>query len=136
MDPIAKAQLLAALATISAALDNFIQTTSTRNQRLDRIASCLTPTREVVKKSDSTTHPHRSRTQKTPFKNDVKEKNVETNNRNKGLKKKFFKIGPVAKCNKCQGYGHLAVDCTRPVKIIINNGVPTVNPESKSAISS
>ena len=58
MDPVANAQLVAALATISATLDNIIQTTSTWSQRLERVDVCVTPTvREVVEDSDSTPNP-------------------------------------------------------------------------------
>ena len=57
MDPMTKTQLLAVLATMSATLNNFIQITSTRNQRLDKVASYLTHmAREVMEESDSTTN--------------------------------------------------------------------------------
>ena len=32
-------------------------------------------------------------------------------------KKKVFKISIIAKCNKCQGYEHTAIDCTSPVRL-------------------
>jgi len=66
--------------------------------------------------------------------NDVKDKNVKIDNRNNGPKKKILKFGPVAKCNNCQGYEHLVVDCTSPIKTIIVNGVPIVVPESGTIV--
>ena len=89
-----------------------------------------------MEESDSTTQPHRSNFQNSSLKNDVKDKNVKICNRNKGLEKRILKIDHVAKYNKCQGYKHLAVDCTSSVKIIIINGVPIVAPESGSIIPS
>ena len=84
----------------------------------------------------NTTQPHRSSAPNRLFRNDVKNENAEIGNRNKGLKKKILKIGHVAKCNKCQGYRHLAVDCTSPVKTIIVNWVLIVAPESGSIVPS
>jgi len=66
--------------------------------------------------------------------NYVKDKNAKIGNKNKGLKKKIFKISIVAKCNKCQEYGHIAVDYTNTIKIVIN-GVFIVAPKSEGAIS-
>ena len=64
MDPVAKAQPVATLATMSATFDNIIQTTGTWNQRLEMVATCVTPTtREVVLEFDSTTQLQRSSTQ-------------------------------------------------------------------------
>jgi len=54
MNPITEAQLTATFVTISATLDNTIQTMSTLNQRLDRVVSRLTPTAREVEESDST----------------------------------------------------------------------------------
>jgi len=105
MDLITEAQLAAVFATIPCTLNNIIQTTSTWNQRLDMVAFRLNPTaREVVEESSSTTQPHRSSAKNPSLRNDVKNKNVEIGNRNKGPKKRTSKIGLFAKCKKCQGY--------------------------------
>ena len=53
------------------------------------------------------TQPHSSITLSPPLMNDVKDKNVEIDDRNKDSKRKNFKIDLVVKCNKCQSYGHL-----------------------------
>jgi len=105
---------------------------STWNQRMDRVFFCLTLTpREVVEESDNTTQPHRSSTQSSSLRNNVKNKNAEIYNRNKSTKF-FFKISTVARCNKCQGYDHIAVDCTSPVKITAVNEVPILAPDLKA----
>jgi len=74
---------------------------------------------------------------KTLHKNDVKDKNIKIDNENKSPKKKIIKIGPVAKCNKCQEYRvyrHITIDCTSHVKIIMPNGVLIVASESGSIV--
>jgi len=52
---------------------------------------------------------------------EVKEKSE--NNKSKNTKKDYFKICPITKCYKCQGYGHAAINCPSPFKIAINNRV-------------
>ena len=67
---------------------------------------------------------------------DVKSKNVEQDHKNKGTKMKIFKISIVSKCNKYQGYGHIAINCISYVKFVIINRVSIVSPESESTSSS
>ena len=55
-------------------------------------------------------------------------KNAKIDNINKGINK----ISTIAKCNECLEYGHIAVNCTNPVMIVIINGVLIVIPESES----
>jgi len=73
--------------------------------------------------------PHKSNTLPPPLKTDVKDKNVEIDNRNKDSKKK----SPPVKCDKCQGYGHIVDKCTNLFRVIINR-VPTATPESDNTI--
>ena len=63
-------------------------------------------------------------------------KNTKIDNRNKCLKKKIFKISIGDRCNQCQRYGHIAVDCTSPFKVALINKVLIVSPESERAIYS
>ena len=87
-----------------------------------------TDQRTPVSRPPPPTQPHRSHTPPPLLRNDVKDKNTEIDTRNNCPKKKILKIGHVAKYNKCQGYRHLTVDYTSPVKITIINGVSTVTP--------
>ena len=91
--------------------------------------------RTIVSRSPLPTQPYRSITLSHPLRNDVKGKNVEQDNKNKGTKKKLFKISTVAKCNKYQEYVHTTVDCTSPVKFVIINEILIVALESESTIS-
>ena len=47
----------------------------------------------LVSRFSPPTQPHRSSTLPLSLKNDVKDKNIEINNRSKGPRKKIFKIG-------------------------------------------
>jgi len=89
-----------------------------------------------VSRPSPPTLPHRSSNLSHLPRNGVKEKNVKINNRNKCLKKKIFKINTSVRCNQCQGYGHTAVEYTRPFKIVLFKRVPIVAHESESIISS
>ena len=57
------------------------------------------------------------------LRNDAKDKNNKVDNRPKGTKKKIFKISTVARCTKCQGYRHIAIDYTILVRIVNINRV-------------
>ena len=132
MDSITEAQLASAFVAMLATLDNMIQITSTWNQRLDRVASRLTPTaREVVEEYGSTTQPHRSSIHPLEFKTNVKNKNI---NKNRDIKWDFFKISLMIKCYKCQDYGHVVVNCPSPFNIAINDGVLIRTPKPDSTI--
>ena len=61
--------------------------------------------------------------------NDVKDKSLERDNKNKGPKKNFVKVSPTTECYKCQNYGHLAANCTSPVKIAFDNRVHVAKSE-------
>jgi len=63
---------------------------------------------------------------------DVKDKNLERDNRNKGPESS--KVSSTTKCYKCQGYRHLAASCPSLVRVTIINGTPTEATESNSNV--
>ena len=44
----------------------------------------------------------------------------------------FFKVSPTIKCYRCQGHGHIDVNCSSPEGIAIVNGMPVANPKPES----
>jgi len=87
--------------------------------------------RALVSRSSSSTQPHRSSTHPPSYRNVVKDKSSERNNRNKGIERDFFEISTIAKCYKCkcQGDGHMTVNYPSLVKIAIIGGAPIEAPE-------
>jgi len=61
----------------------------------------------------------RSQGQTSTHKANTKGKSVE--NKDKGIDKEF-----TIKCYKCLGYGHVAANCSSPIKIALVNGVSKV----------
>ena len=78
------------------------------------------------------TQPHRTITLLASHTNYVKGKSFERDNRNKGIEKDFSKVSSTTKCYKCQGYGHIVVNCPSPVKFAIIDGATIEAPESIS----
>ena len=58
---------------------------------------------------------------------DTKDKSVICNAKGQNTKRDFFTLRPAIQCNKCEGYGHVAVICSSPVKV---KEPPVTNPES------
>ena len=76
--------------------------------------------------------PNRSSTQTSSLRDDIKGKNLEQENRNKGHESS--KVSSTTKCYKCHGYGHLAASCPNLDRITIINGTPTEATESDSDV--
>ena len=51
---------------------------------------------------------------------DAKDKSVENNSKGKSTGKDFSTLSPIIKCYKCQGYVHVAANCSSSVIISIN----------------
>ena len=64
---------------------------------------------------------YRSSTHPTPDRNDLKGKSL---NGTTKIKSNFFKINTNAKCYKCQGYDHMAINYPSLIKISIIDGAP------------
>ena len=65
--------------------------------------------RASVSKPSPPSQPHRSSTQTSSHRDDIKGKSLEPDNRNKGPDSS--KVSSTIKCYKCQCYGHLAANC-------------------------
>ena len=82
----------------------------------------------VFKGHKQTTKPHSSsysnclQSQTSTHKADSKDKSVD--NKGKDTDKEISKLTLTIKCYKCQGYGHVAANCSSPVKITLVNWVP------------
>jgi len=84
---------------IMAKIDNLLWIMNSFNQNSKSSVPCVIPTAsEVDKKSD--------------------------NSKSKNTEKDFSKISLTTKCDKCQGYGHIAANYPSPFKIAINDEVP------------
>ena len=92
-----------------AKIDNLLRIMNFSNQNSKSSVPCVILTVNETKKSD--------------------------NNKSKNTEKDFFKISPITKCYKCQGYGHVDANCPSLFKITINNRVPIETPMSDSTIS-
>ena len=53
-------------------------------------------------------------------------------NKGKSVVNDFAKVSPTIKCYRCQGYQHIATNCSSPSKIALINGLPVVESESES----
>jgi len=51
-------------------------------------------------------------------------KSVAKDTNRKGIEKEFSKVSLTTKYYKCQGYGHIAANCSNLVKIAFVNRVP------------
>ena len=73
-----------------AKIDNLLQIINSSNQNSKNCVPCVILTvREVEEGSD--------------------------NNKRKNTEKDFFKVSPTTKCYKCQGYGHVAAQLSKPI---------------------
>ena len=66
---------------------------------------------------------NRSSTQTPSYKNDIKGKSLEQDNKNKSFE--FLKVSFTTKCYKYQAYEHLAASCSSLVRITIIDGTST-----------
>jgi len=60
-------------------------------------------------------------------------KSVKKNTKGKDIEKKSSKISLTIKCYKCQGYGHIATNCSSPVRITIIDGTLTESDSEDNA---
>jgi len=74
--------------------------------------------------------PNRSSTQTASYRNNIKGKILERDNKNKGPK--FSKVSSTTKCYKHQDYGHLAANCPSLLRITIIDGTPIEATKSDS----
>jgi len=81
-------------------------------------------------KLTSSQYPNFFQGQTSTHKANTKDKSVE--NKGKGIDRKFSKLTSTIKCYKCQGYGHVAANCSSAVKITFFYRVPEVVLESDS----
>jgi len=80
-----------------------------------------------VPRPSPSSQPHRSSTQTPSHRDDINDKSLERDNRNKGPNSSNVSS---TKCYKCQGYGHLAASFPSFVKITIIDGTPVEATES------
>ena len=76
--------------------------------------------------------PNSSSIQIPLYRDDIKGKSLEHHNRNKDPDS--FRVSSTTKCYKCQGYGHLAVNCPSLVRITIIDETPTEATKSDSNV--
>jgi len=70
-------------------------------------------------KSTSYQYPHQVHTQKPAYKMNTNDKSTKSSAKGKNTDRDFSTLSPIIKCYNCQGYEHVAANCSTQFKIAI-----------------